>query len=164
VSSGRLLFRSKPILKETTPASRGGSLRNPFPTDALAVLRPQLDESEIAQAIRRGMLHEGKPYDFDFDFSRFDRLVCTEVVYRSNDGIGRMHFLLRRRVGRMTIAAKDLPEMALDRDSFEPIAVYAPAWEPRVVCGADTYRLLRSSLGKHGPAPSLTPSPRPGVA
>ena len=64
------------------------SLGNPFRADAIAVVRPMLSQADIAQAIGRGMLHEGKAYDFDFDFTRSDRLVCTEVVYRSYQGIG----------------------------------------------------------------------------
>ncbi|MBC7820786.1 MAG: hypothetical protein IAG10_28205, partial [Planctomycetaceae bacterium] len=75
------------------------SLGNPFRADAIAVVRPMLSSEDIAQAIGRGMLHEGKAYDFDFDFTRSDRLVCTEVVYRSYQGIGGIQFPLTRRAG-----------------------------------------------------------------
>jgi hypothetical protein len=130
------------------------SLRNPFLADALVVMRPRIDESDIARAIGRGMQHEGKPYDFDFDFSRSDRLVCTEVVYRSYDGIGGMRFAMTRRAGRLTIAAEDLLRMALDRDSFEPVAIYAPAWQPRLVRCPDVDPVLRATLASQSAAPS----------
>ena len=108
----RLLALDRDEPRRVLEAMRDGvclrSLRNPFRADALTVVRPQVGDDDIARAIGRGMEHEGKPYDFDFDFSRSDRLVCTEVVYRSYDGIGGMHFAMTRRAGRLTIAAEDL--------------------------------------------------------
>ena len=147
----RLLALDQDEPRRVLEAMRDGvclrSVRNPFRADALAVLRPQVGNDDIAQAIGRGMQHEGKPYDFDFDFSRSDRLVCTEVVYRSYDGIGGMHFAMTRRAGRLTIAADDLLRMALDRDSFVPVAVYAPAWESRLIRCPEGDAVLRASLG-----------------
>ena len=77
------------------------SLSSPFASDAITVLRPQLELDEIYDAMARGMFHTGKSYDFDFDFSRADRLVCTEVVYRSYEGVGGIRFDLTRRAGRL---------------------------------------------------------------
>jgi hypothetical protein len=160
----RLLALDQDEPRRVLEAMRDGvclrSLRNPFRADAVAVVRPQLDDDEVAQAIGRGMLHEGKPYDFDFDFSRSDRLVCTEVIYRSYDGIGRMHFSLIRRAGRLTIAAEDLLSMALDRACFEPVAIYAPAWAPRLVRSPDVDPVLRATLADRSPAPSSAVSSR----
>jgi hypothetical protein len=147
----RLLALDQEEPRRVLEAMRDGvclrSLRNPFRADALVVVRPRIDAADIAQAIGRGMQHEGKPYDFDFDFTRSDRLVCTEVVYRSYDGIGGMHFAMTRRAGRLTIAAEDLLRMALERDSLEPVAIYAPAWEPRLVHCPEVDRVLRATLG-----------------
>jgi len=109
------------------------SFRSPCCCDAIAVLRPQLEESQIAEALCRGLFHEGKEYDFDFDFTRSDRLVCTEVVYRSYDGVAGMTFPLTRRAGRMTLAAEDLIQMALDQRHFRPLAVF---------CAEDSAELL----------------------
>ncbi len=63
-------------------------LESTLAVDAAAVIRPRLAEREIAEALARAALHEGKGYNFDFDFFRSDRLVCTEVVYRAFDGVG----------------------------------------------------------------------------
>ena len=66
-------------------------------TRRMAVVRPRVGDADIARAIGRGMQHEGKPYDFDFDFSRSDRLVCTEVVYRQ--------FRMRKTPSRLAICS-----------------------------------------------------------
>ncbi len=121
------------------------SLKSPFDSDALAVIRPQLKRDDIAEALCRGMFHDGKPYDFDFDFTRSDRLVCTEVVYRSYEGVGGIKFQLKRRTGRMTLAAEDLLQMALDRASFEPLAAFCPVHSPQLQTGADADRLIRKT-------------------
>lgn len=101
------------------------SLRSPCSTDSVVVLRPQLSPAKIDEALARGIFHEGKPYDFGFDFTRADRLVCTEVVYRAYDGVDGMTFQLSRRAGRMTLSAGDLLGMALARQRFEVAACYA---------------------------------------
>jgi len=132
------------------------STASPFASDALLVLRPRLASAEIAAAIARGLFHEGKPYDFDFDFTRSDRLVCTEVVYRSYEGIGGVSFRLTRRAGRLTLSAEDLIAMALAREHFEPVAVYAPAHENEVQTGSAAEAVIRRTLA------SCTPPPRPG--
>jgi hypothetical protein len=122
------------------------SLRTPFRADAIAVVRPMLSEMDIAQAIGRGMLHEGKAYDFDFDFTRSDRLVCTEVVYRSYQGIGGIQFSLTRRAGRLTLAAEDLLRLALNRSGFAPLAVFVPNQASRLLHGHDAETVLGASL------------------
>ena len=54
--------------------------------DSAAALRPRLDQARIRESIARAFSHVGKPYDFDFDFFTTDKLVCTELVFRSYDG------------------------------------------------------------------------------
>ena len=120
---------------------------SPFRADAIVVLRPRLGEEDITAALARGKLHEGKMYDFDFDFTRADRLVCTEVIYRSYDGIGGTMFELTPRAGRLTLAAIDLVGMALRRACFEPLVVFAPKHESRLVDGADADSLLSEICG-----------------
>ncbi len=118
---------------------------SPFTADAIAALRPRLPDAQIAAALARGMVHESKPYDFDFDFTRADRLVCTEVVYRSYEGIGGVEFQLTRRAGRLTLSAEDLIGMALNRSHFEPLAVFAPAHKPQLVTGQEAEALLEQT-------------------
>ena len=37
-------------------------------------------------AIKQAFRHHHKAYDFEFDFSTADRVVCTELVYRAYQG------------------------------------------------------------------------------
>ncbi len=108
------------------------SLESPYASDSIIVLRPQLELAEIAEALSRGLKHAGKGYDFGFDFSKADRLVCTEVVYRSFDGVGDLRFPLVKRAGRMTLSGNDLVQMSLAGQFFDAVAVYAPMYKPNV--------------------------------
>ena len=88
------------------------------------VLRPTLAIGSIRQGIERAMLHEGKMYNFDFDFFNSDRLVCSEVPYRAYDGLESLRFPLRERAGRKTLSVEDLLDFALDTGAFEPAAMF----------------------------------------
>ncbi|MEW6302788.1 MAG: 1-acyl-sn-glycerol-3-phosphate acyltransferase [Verrucomicrobiota bacterium] len=54
--------------------------------DSAAALRPRRDPARVREAICRAFSHVGKPYDFQFDFFSTDKLVCTELVFRTYDG------------------------------------------------------------------------------
>jgi hypothetical protein len=115
--------------------------------DYVAVIRPDVSDEELQTALFRGMSHAGKLYDFNFDFTISERLVCTEVVYRSFDGIGKISLPLTERAGRMTLSAEDLLHLALERKSFKPIAVFGVAgaeFEP--VTGNAAGALIRASM------------------
>jgi hypothetical protein len=109
-------------------ARKDGVLLRPL-TDTLAVdtfvvLRPNLDAQIICRAIERALSHEGKMYNFDFDFFSSDRVVCTEVVYRAYDGLEGVRFPLNERAGRKTLSAEDLLDFALDTRAFTPVAIF----------------------------------------
>lgn len=94
--------------------------------DAFMVLRPRLEPAYLAEVLARALSHEGKLYDFLFDFRKADRLACTEVVYRSYHGIGPecgpVTFELARHSGRPCISAEDLIAQALVSGHFEKLA------------------------------------------
>ncbi len=92
--------------------------------DACTIIRPKLSKQQIRDGIARGMSHEGKEYDFEFDFTRADKLVCTEVVYRAFDGIGGIQLDLTNRSGRLCLSAEDLLDSAVDNQHFTVVAVY----------------------------------------
>lgn len=92
--------------------------------DAFVVLRPKLPVSEISMSLTRALSHAGKLYDFIFDFSTADRLVCTEVIYRAYHGIGPIQFVLSDKAGRKCLSAEDFLNQALRNDWFEIVLLY----------------------------------------
>ena len=122
-------------------------MSSPFGNDSVAVIRPVLDTEIIQQAIGRARSHVGKPYDFDFDFTRADRLVCTEVVYRSYEGLGAMQFSLVRRAGRQTVSAEDLLELALEEQKFQTVAVYCCELSEELLSGDEMRQVLHKTMG-----------------
>jgi len=92
--------------------------------DNFLVLRPQLQAAEIREALERVVRHEGKLYNFDFDFFSSDRLVCSEVIYRAFDGIGGIEFQLTERAGRHTLSPEDLLCYALESEKVEVLGIY----------------------------------------
>jgi len=99
-------------------------LNDALDVDNFVVLRPELSIESTCLGIERAVRHEGKPYNFDFDFFNSDRLVCTEVVYRAFDGLEGVSFTLQNRANRKTLSAEDLLDYALSSSSLTPIAIF----------------------------------------
>lgn len=111
--------------------------------DALVVLRPPLDGYDLTEAIRRASSHEGKPYDFLFDFRTADRMVCTEVIYRGFHGIGPVRFQLREVSRRLCLPAEEFLDQAMDC-GFRLIATAGLGGE-RMLAGMDAERAFHGS-------------------
>lgn len=120
-------------------------LTDTLAVDAALVLRPMLDSSLIARALSRAVRHEGKLYDFEFDFNRSDRLVCTEVVYRAYHGLGGIEFQLSQRAGKTVLTAEDIVTLALHRRGFEAVLLYgADRGDESIYSGDDAMTRLTS--------------------
>lgn len=139
------------VLESMKDGVRIRSLASPFAADSVVVIRPRVTPEQVAEAIARGLAHEGKPYDFDFDLRRSDRLVCTEVVYRSFDGVGPIRFQLQTRAGRPTLSGADLVKMSLADDGFRPVAAYAPKYSDQLAVGLHARRLIASVVEPQTP-------------
>lgn len=116
--------------------------------DAFTVLRPRLRREELAGALGAALTHEGKLYDFAFDFRGADRLACTELVYRSYAGAGSTGFELTGRAGRLCLSAEDLLDQALSSGAFEVLALYGVD-EDRLWTGPEARERLARSYGNH---------------
>ena len=112
------------VLEARKDGVRMRPLNDTLYVDVFAVLRPKLTTDSIRLGIERAMQHEGKMYNFDFDFFNSDRIVCTELVYRAYDGLENMRFPLQERAGRKTLSAEDLLNYAIDDDAFTPVALF----------------------------------------
>jgi hypothetical protein len=122
------------------------SIDSAFSVDSIVILRPETNQKEISEAIERGLKHQGKPYDFDFDFKRSDRLVCTEVIYRSYDGIGPVHFELSDNLGRKNLTTNYMLSLALEKEMLSLITVYSPSHEKDLLKGNKAETFLRQVL------------------
>jgi uncharacterized protein YycO len=121
-------------------------LEDTLTVDAVTILRPELGEPDIARAISNAIAHEGKLYNFDFDFFTADRLVCTEVIYRAYEGVGGIEFPLTRRAGWLTLSAEDIVDLALRERGLKPIALFGtPNIGESLLTGEDAARALADS-------------------
>lgn len=94
--------------------------------DHVAILRPNLTEDDLKQAIAEAFSHVGKPYDFEFDFNVSSRIVCTELVYRCLHRRGTIAFNLVKRLGRWTLSADDIVRHYLTSLEQTPLLQDAP--------------------------------------
>lgn len=92
--------------------------------DNFVVLRPTLSASEIRAGIERVVVHEGKLYNYDFDFFGSEKLVCSEVVYRAYDGLGDLSFPLIERAGRHTLSPEDIVDLAINGNGLSVVGIY----------------------------------------
>ena len=136
------------VIEALKDGVRERTMDSPLGNDAIAVIRPRLSPQQINEAIRRARTHVGKPYDFDFDFTRSDRLVCTEVVYRSLDGLEGMRLPLSIRVGRQTISAEDLLNLAMKRQHFDPVVVYCPMHSDKLLSLPEMTSVLQQTVAQ----------------
>jgi len=114
----------KCVLEARKNGVRFRPLRDTLSVDAFVVLRPNLESETIGSAIERAFMHEGKMYNFDFDFFNSDRVVCTELVYRSYDGLQDLHIPLVDHAGRRVLSAENLLDFALKTKVFTPVAIF----------------------------------------
>jgi hypothetical protein len=92
--------------------------------DACVILRPRLEKKNLVQALNRALTHGGKLYDFVFDFSSADRLVCSELIYRAYDGTEDIRFDLNEKAGRKYLSTEDFLNQAISQNWFDVVALY----------------------------------------
>jgi len=119
------------------------TLESPYRSDSILILRSQLKPESIRQVVARAFMHEGKEYDFSFDFTVANRLVCTEVIYRAYDGVEGTSFPLSKRAGRLTLAALELVEMAIQRKHFVIEATYIPRLSNKLLRGSEAIEAVK---------------------
>ncbi len=119
-------------------------LHDTLAVDCCTIIRPRISNEDLASALSRGITHEGKLYDFEFDFTRSNYMVCTEVIYRTYHGAGSVQFSLGERAGRYCLSAEDLLDHAIDQTDFEVVAVYGVR-RNRLIVGSEAKAALAAS-------------------
>jgi len=112
--------------------------------DCFLVIRPKLTQDAILAVIDKAKTHVGKRYDFLFDFTKSNRLACTELVYRSYHATADIQFELIERAGRKCLSAEDLINQAIGRQQFDCVALFGLTGE-EISLQPDALELLRSS-------------------
>ncbi len=133
----------------TLEAQKDGVLFRPLnetlKVDKLVIIRPDLNSSELAEGLERVCQHEGKGYNFDFDFFSSNRLVCTEVVYRAFDNLGNIKFQLIERAGRLSLSAEDILDMAVNEQGFKLVCIVGYNNSQSIESGEAAMSLLKQS-------------------
>ena len=62
---------------------RFSSLEFALHANTVAILRPKATPQQIQTAATRAIELRGTPYDFSFDLSSQDKIICTELVVRA---------------------------------------------------------------------------------
>ena len=101
------------------------SLEETLCCDHVLALRGPFGPAQAQSALSRALLHLGKPYDFDFDFSTDGKMVCTELAAKAYRDLPGCSFVPPKRLGRRAITADELCLQMLLRGSASE-----PLWNP----------------------------------
>ena len=137
--------RAITVLEAKKDGVRFRELRETLSVDAFLILRPRVKPEELREALTRALSHEGKLYDFIFDFRKAERLACTEVIYRSFHGIGPWQLELLKKSGRLALPAEDLIHQVLDKGLAEVAYLYG-VQGTSLESGKNADRSLRNTL------------------
>ena len=113
--------------------------------DSFVILRPKVSTEELQRALEKALTHEGKQYDFAFDFRKAERLCCTEVVYRAFHGIGRWNLKLIKQSGHLALPAEELIRQGLQKELIDVAMIFGVHGDT-VEVGTKARDLLLSTL------------------
>lgn len=88
---------------------------------SLIRLRVELTDAEKAEHILRALSHVGKKYDFSFDVETGDKIVCSELHYRTYIDVA---FNTTPYIGRSTISVDQVAEQGKAGMPFGPVMMY----------------------------------------
>jgi hypothetical protein len=109
--------------------------------DEYSILRKTdgLDSSpQVAEQISRGIDQLGKDYDFNFDISTLDKIVCSELIYIV---FGHVNWPTQYRLGRPTITPDDVGETLFMKNTRFTMTDYVFSTERHRIEKADINKL-----------------------
>ena len=129
----------KTILEAVRPGVRMNSLEAFMNIDEYTIVRKTdgLDSSaQISEQINRGIDQLGKDYDFNFDISTLDKIVCSELIYIV---FGHVNWPTQYRLGRPTITPDDIGETLFMKNTRFKMTDY--------VVSTERHRIEMGTLG-----------------
>lgn len=116
----------KTILESVRTGVRLTSLNSFMNIDELTIIRKfdaVIDKKLLSTQISKGIDQVGKDYDFNFDISTLDKIVCSEMIYIV---FGHVTWPTQYRLGRPTISPDDVIEILFQKNTkFHLIDSYA---------------------------------------
>ncbi len=112
------------VLEAVREGVRLSTLKHFLNIDELLIIRKEdalNDKSLIIDKINRGISQLGKDYDFNFDVSTLDKIVCSELIYII---FGNVHWPTQYRFGRATISPDNIAEIVFQKLSKFKIQSY----------------------------------------
>lgn len=109
--------QGKVILEAVRPGVRLNTLEEFLNIDELTIVRKDdvlVNDTLLIEQITRGMDQIGKAYDFNFDISTLDKIVCSELIYIM---YGNVHWPTEYRLGRPTITPDDVAEILFQKNT-----------------------------------------------
>lgn len=107
----------KVILEAVRKGVQLNTLENFMNIDELLIIRKQdgLENRDLLfDKINRGLTQIGKNYDFNFDVSTLDTIVCSELIYIV---FGNVHWPTQYRLGRPTISPDNIAEIIFQKNT-----------------------------------------------
>ncbi|MBL7115440.1 MAG: hypothetical protein ISS35_06715 [Kiritimatiellae bacterium] len=122
----------------------------------MIILRPMIDAEARAEQLTSLFCYLGMPYDFNFDFSDNSYQCCTELVYRTLNGKGRIDLGFERVRGKWVLTADDIANYYLENGSgaFELVLfVDSSKKDPKatLIVGDDARVALQELMQKAAP-------------
>ncbi|MBT3586658.1 MAG: hypothetical protein HN509_17240 [Halobacteriovoraceae bacterium] len=119
----------KVILEALRPGTDIHSLKAFLNIDELTIIRQRdvtNNRQELINIYTRALNQVGKKYDFNFDVSTTDKIVCSELIYYS---FGRIKWPTKMILGRATISPDNLAELTLFENA--PVNYELYLWSPK---------------------------------
>lgn len=111
------IVAGKTILEAVRSGVRLNSIEEFLNIDEYTIVRKTdgIDSfAQVSEQIDRGMDQLGKAYDFNFDISTLDKIVCSELIYIV---FGHVNWPTQYRLGRPTVTPDNIGEILFKKNS-----------------------------------------------
>jgi hypothetical protein len=129
------------IIEAVRPGVRLNSVEDFMNIDEYTIIRKVdglMSSAQVAEQISRGIDQLGKDYDFNFDISTLDKIVCSELIYIV---FGHVNWPTQYRLGRPTITPDDIGESLFMKNTRFKMTDYIVSTERHKIEKANLDRL-----------------------